>query len=185
MIRSCFLFSILIILIGSGCKKNDPEIPNEEEVITTLNYILTPVNGGNTVTFSFKDLDGDGGTAPVVIGGVLKVNTTYQGKLELLNEQENPVGNISKEVEEEGELHQFFFNNSGGLTVTVQYDDQDAMGRPIGLKNKLITSSFSAGKLTITLRHQPDKTASGVSSGNIANAGGETDIEVTFNVKVE
>ena len=35
------------------------------------------------------------------------------------------------------------------------------------------------------LRHEPDKSAAGVSSGDITNAGGETDIEVSFNVIIE
>ena len=38
---------------------------------------------------------------------------------------------------------------------------------------------------TITLRHEPAKTATGVSGGDITNAGGETDIEVVFDVTVE
>ena len=37
----------------------------------------------------------------------------------------------------------------------------------------------------MTLRHEPAKDASGVAAGDITNAGGETDIEVTFDVTVE
>jgi len=37
----------------------------------------------------------------------------------------------------------------------------------------------------VTLRHQPDKGAIGVSDGDITNAGGETDIEVLFDVIIE
>ena len=40
------------------------------------------------------------------------------------------------------------------------------------------------GTITVILRHEPDKDASGVSNGDITNAGGETDIEVVFNVEV-
>ncbi|HBK71516.1 MAG TPA: type 1 periplasmic binding fold superfamily protein, partial [Flavobacteriaceae bacterium] len=35
------------------------------------------------------------------------------------------------------------------------------------------------------LRHEPNKSASGVSDGDITNAGGETDIEVIFNITVQ
>ena len=31
----------------------------------------------------------------------------------------------------------------------------------------------------------PDKFANGVKQGNIANAGGETDIEITFDVEIQ
>ena len=43
----------------------------------------------------------------------------------------------------------------------------------------------SNGTVVVTLRHQPDKTASGVSSGDITYAGGETDIEVSFPLVIE
>jgi hypothetical protein len=39
--------------------------------------------------------------------------------------------------------------------------------------------------LKITLRHEPNKKASGVVGGSITNAGGETDIEVSFDVEVK
>jgi hypothetical protein len=184
MLKSFYLFIILLLSV-TGCKLEDPEIPNEEELITTMHFRLSPAGGGTPITLSFKDLDGDGGSAPVITSGNLIKNTTYLGELELLNEQQSPPVNISTEIKNEGEEHQFFFHTTGNLGITVQYDDQDSQGNPIGLKNKLITSGASTGKLTITLRHEPDKSAPGVFSGNIANAGGETDIEITFDVEVE
>jgi hypothetical protein len=39
--------------------------------------------------------------------------------------------------------------------------------------------------VVVTLRHEPDKGAAGVSGGDITNAGGDTDIEVTFPVVIE
>ncbi|MDZ4708084.1 MAG: type 1 periplasmic binding fold superfamily protein [Saprospiraceae bacterium] len=185
MFRSVLSIFFILLVIVLGCKKDDPIIPNEEEIITSLKYTLTPVGGGNTVLLSFKDLDGDGGNSPVIMSGKLSRNTTYLGSLELLNEQESPVGNITNEIEMENKDHQFFFTVSGGLSLTVSYDDTDGNGKPVGLKTRLTTTVASAGKLTITLRHLPDKSAPGVASGNIANAGGDTDIEVNFEVNVE
>ena len=43
----------------------------------------------------------------------------------------------------------------------------------------LSTGEASSGTLTLTLRHEPNKPNSG-----LADAGGETDIEVTFDVAV-
>lgn len=185
MFRSSLLLFILIFSIGTGCKLEDPIIPNEEEVITTLKYTLTPMGGGNPILFSFKDLDGDGGSAPVLESGKLTRNSIYLGSLELLNEQEIPVGNITNEIEMEKNNHQFFFTVSGGLSLLVNYEDTDGNGKPVGLKTRLTTTTASSGNLTITLRHEPNKAASGVDSGNMANAGGETDIEITFVVHVE
>ena len=166
-----------------SCDKSDPVIPNEEELITTVTYTLTS-STGEKVELNFKDLDGDGGQAPVITTGKLKPNTTYTGELKLLNETESPAENITLEIEEEALEHQFFFQVSGA-NATVTYKDQDTGGNPLGLRSEVKTGAVSTGQLTITLRHEPNKTASGVSQGNIANAGGETDIEVTFPLTIE
>lgn len=179
---SGFLF---VALLSFSCEKDDPVIPHEEELITTLNYQLVPQGGGDTVVLSFKDIDGEGGNAAVVTGGVLKANTTYDGSLSLLNESESPAESITEEIEEEDDEHQFFFEKAGGLDVDISYADADADGNPVGLSTTLVTGAASSGTLVITLKHEPSKSASGVSDGLIANAGGETDIEVSFNVEVE
>lgn len=102
----------------------------------------------------------------------------------LLNETETPPEDVSEEVREEDEEHQFFFSTTvDGLSIA--YDDMDEDDNPIGLATRLTTGNAADGTMTIILRHEPDKKASGVSGGNIANAGGETDIEVTFNVSVQ
>ncbi len=174
----------MLILSCSKDQPQDPVIPNEEEVITTLELTLTPTDSGNPVIFSFKDLDGDGGDAPTISGGTLRTNSTYTGYLQLLNELENPVGNISEEVEEEAEEHQFFFQSTiSGMDIN--YDDTDANGNPIGLAINVSTNTADSGTLRIILKHEPDKFATDVSSGDITNAGGETDIEVTFPINVE
>lgn len=170
----------------SACDEDDddPIIPNEEELITTVNYVLTPAGGGSAVTLTFVDLDGDGGNAPTITGGTLEMNQTYSGELELLNESENPAEDITEEIEEEDEDHQFFFSSDiAGLTFT--YNDMDADGNPIGLKSTLTTGNAGSGTITIILQHEPDKNAAGVSDGDITNAGGEIDIEVTFPIDVQ
>ncbi len=181
---------ICLFFLGStilfGCKKEKKTvIPNEEELITTLRYNLVPSGGGATVQFTFTDLDGDGGNAPAVVGGTLMANTTYNGSIELLNETETPAEDITLEVQEEDEEHQFFFESLDGLAATMNYADQDGNGQPLGLKSTLVTSGASSGKVRIILRHEPNKTAQGVSGGDITNAGGETDIEVEFPVTIQ
>lgn len=174
----------MAILAVSSCKKEDPIIPNEEEVITTLVYTLTPQDGGNTVEFRFTDLDGDGGDAPVITNGTLDTNTVYNGSLSLLNETETPAEEITEEIEEEAEDHQLFFTLSG-VSASVDYADADADGNPIGLFTTVSTTTASTGTLVVTLRHELSKGAEGVSAGDITNAGGETDIEVTFDVTIQ
>ncbi len=186
-INPLLLLGMFSMLFAFACKKDEPEdpiIPNEEEVITTLILTLNPDGPGNPVVLTFEDLDGDGGIAPTISGGVLDTNTTYNGSLELLNELENPAQDITEEIEEEAVDHQFFFQPSDNI-LSVAYDDMDANGNPIGISTILTTTEAGIGTLTITLRHEPNKEAPGVSTGDITNAGGETDIEVTFNVEVQ
>ena len=180
-----FLMGLIgLSIISTSCKKEeDPQIPNEEEVITTLIYTLISHDMSDTVVMRFQDLDGDGGNNPIIMGGTLMANTMYHGELELLNEVEGE--DITQEIKDEAEEHQFFFQVKDGLDAMVTYDDMDMDGNPIGLMSNLDSKTVSAGKLTITLRHEPAKDAPGVSDGNIANAGGETDIEVTFDVDIQ
>lgn len=184
MKKYIFLFSSLVIMSLTSCSSNDPEIVNEEELITTLRVTLTPQGGGTVVTLQLQDLDGDGPSAPVTtVSGPLQANTTYTGVAQVLNETESPAENITLEVEEEGDEHQFFYTFSNSI-ATVTYTDQDKNGRPIGITFDLATTTAGIGNLTVTLRHEPNKAASGVSAGIITNAGGETDVEATFNLTV-
>lgn len=164
---------------------DDPIIINEEEVITTVTATLTPVGGGTIITLQSRDLDGDGPNVPVItISGNLAPNTTYSGAIEVLNETVTPPENITEEVEEEGDEHQFFFTPTNSV-VTVAYADMDINGDPIGIEFTLTTTNASSGNLTVTLIHEPNKNAAGVSSGDITNAGGETDAEATFAIGVQ
>lgn len=181
---SILLSSVLCLLALSCGTDEDPVIPSPPEVITTLTYTLTPTGGGDEVVLTFQDLDGDGGNAPIITGGTLHSDTSYTGSLGLLNETETPAGDIGVEVKEEDEDHQFFFATSI-MGLSVAYADADANGNPLGLSTTLSTGATGDGTLTITLRHKPDKSANGVSEGTIDNAGGETDIEVSFDIRVE
>jgi len=178
-------FATATLLFLGSCKKDDPVIPNEEEIITSLTYTLSPEGGGDEIELIFRDLDGDGGDSPSIIGGTLESNTTYNASLELLNETTSPAGDISAEIIAEAEEHQFFFQITGTLESSVEYNDQDANGNPIGLSTKVSTAGNSSGSLKITLRHEPNKSGAGVSDGDITNAGGETDIEVSFDITIQ
>lgn len=177
-----FAAPLIICALLLSCSDDDENpIPvDEEEVITTMNVTLL-VSGGTPVTLQSQDLDGDGPNAPQInISGNLAANTTYTGAIELLNETETPAEDITVEVAEEDEEHQFFFSTSGSITG-VTYDDQDEGGNPVGLSFSLITGDAGSGTLLITLRHEPKKP----NDGSLADAGGETDIAQSFSVVVE
>ncbi len=185
-LKFIILFALFsVVLSCSDDDESGPIIINEEEVITTLNLTLTPVGGGMPVVLSSRDLDADGPNPPVVTVENLTANTTYQGVLEVLNETESPAEDITEEVAEEDEDHQFFFQVIGNATVTVSYSDTDADNNPVGIQVNLTTGDASTGDMVVTLRHLLDKFGTGVSDGDITNAGGDTDVEVTFPITVQ
>lgn len=180
------LLSLLALsgVLFTACSDDDdgtPEEVNEEETITTMTVTLVPQGGGDTITLQSQDLDGDGPNAPTVtVSGNLAGNTTYDGTIVLLNETETPAEDITEEVAEEDDEHQFFFGVSGSINA-VTYGDFDGDGNPLGITFDLETSTAGAASLTITLRHEPKKP----NDGTLADAGGETDIAQTFSLTVQ
>ena len=176
---SITLFTLLFV----ACSSDDdaaPEPVNEEEVITTM--IVTLDGPDQSVTLEYRDPDGpDGpGAETLTVSGALTTNTTYAGSIRLLNETEDPAENVTEEIEEEDDEHQFFYTVGTGLDVTYDYADEDENGNPVGLAFILTTGAASSGALTFTLRHEPTKPNDG-----LENAGGETDIEKSFDLVVQ
>jgi hypothetical protein len=183
--KNLSILAIAVVAIVSliACSKNDPQPINEDELITTITTTLK--NGSETTTLEYKDLDGDGPYEPSVnVSGNLKAATSYIGTVTFLNETTNPIGNITEEILAEGVDHQLFFQAPSAIG-TFAYADQDANGKPIGLSFTLTTGAATKGNLTVTLRHQPNKSADGVATGDITNAGGATDAVVNYPIVVE
>ncbi len=178
------LKSISLLILSTigffSCNNDDPVIPNEDELITTVTYTLTPV-GGDVVVFSFQDLDGDGSNPPVITNGILAANTSYTGVLSILNETEIPAEDIGEEVADESDEHQFFYVHEASLNTTITYADEDVNGNPLGLETSLQTGDASTGELVITLKHQPKKP----NNGTLVDAGGVTDVQVFFTVTIQ
>ncbi|WP_299122789.1 type 1 periplasmic binding fold superfamily protein [uncultured Winogradskyella sp.] len=183
-----YLFiAILSSTFFMACSDDDtPVLVNEEEVITTVQLTLIPVGSGDTVIFESKDLDADGPNAPVITTmGSINASSDYIGTVKFLNELEDPAEDITEEVADEADEHQVFYSFSGNSNSSVGYSDADEDGNPIGLSINFNSGTAATGNtVTITLRHEPTKDASGVSDGDITNAGGETDVEATFTYDV-
>lgn len=182
-IKNISLAVLGLLVFSCNNDDNAPQPVNEEELITTVKVTLT--NGSNSIILQSKDLDGDGPNAPVVtVSGNLAANTTYSGTIQFLNESVNPVDNITDEIEAEDNDHQIFYQLASGLG-TITYTDVDSNSKPVGLTFNYQTGNANAGNLIVTLRHLPNKSASGVSSGDITNAGGSTDAQVTLPVTIQ
>ncbi len=180
-------FGIIALLIASCSSDDNTSAPvNEEEVITTITATLTPQGGGTPITLTSRDLDGDGPNAPVItVSGNLATNTVYNGSVDLLNETVTPAESITAEIIEEALDHQFFFSGTNNIGTAGYAAPFDSNNNPVGVNFTFTTTAAATGNLTIVLRHEPNKTAAGVANGDITNAGGHSDIEVTFPVIVE
>lgn len=176
------LFAFVLIIFAAGCGEDeDPLIENEEEVITSVTLTLFPNGPQETVTFGFSDPDGDGGNDPVFsTDGQLVADASYRGQLSFANE----TGSIDAEIVDEGTDHQVFYETSGGVNLTLNYLDTDQALQALGLMTDFSTGATGSGQLKITLRHEPTKGPL-VVINRPDLAGGETDVEVTFDVTVQ
>lgn len=179
-IRLFTLFALGTILLSS-CSDDDenPELVNEEETITTIIVTLSGGMNGDIILRS-QDLDGDGPDAPVVtVSNDLEGNITYTGTIQFLNETEEPIDDITEEVQEEDDEHQVIYSSTGSIG-NVTTTDVDGDGNPLGLNFELATNTAGPASLTVTLRHEPNKP----NDGTLAGAGGETDATATFDLLI-
>ena len=190
MKKQILLLSFLVVaLIFTGCSDDDdtttPPPVNEQEVITTVEVILTA--DGTDYKLSWEDLDADGPGEPVIITPETMPSGIYSGDIQLYNKTVDPSDDeyvVTAEILEEDLDHQFFFSAGTGLNVTTEYTDTDSAGNPIGQQFSM-TAVSGSGIFTVSLRHEPDKNAPDVDLGDITNAGGETDVEIEFPITIE
>ena len=169
---------LLVPVFLQSCDKDDPEPVNEEEVITTVEVTLVPAGSGSPVALKFFDADGEQGSiAPLItVSSSLRASTTYSAVIELRNETVNPPLNITNEVAEEADDHLFCFDVSGDIVIS--YEDADRNGLPIGLFSTWQVGAAGNAQVIVSLRHQ-----AGTKTGECPG-GGESDVEITFNLAV-
>ena len=157
------------------------------ELITTVKLIVTPTTGSNVQSqvFAYRDIDGDGGAAPVVDTIRLSANQSYTVNVLVLDETKNPVDTTSNEIESERYVHEFFYTKIGTYDLTTTYLDFDDHNVPVGLKMRFdVGNAFTAknNALQVVLKHQPNLKPT---TGNGDSTLGETDAEVTFPILVK
>jgi hypothetical protein len=105
----------------------------------------------------------------------------------------DPEYDVTEEVEAEGDEHIFFFSwtndvfsdpsgngNIDNRADDVNYQDEDINGLPLGLETIWTAGAASSGEFRVVLKHQPDLKSATSESGI-----GETDLDLTFTVKIE
>lgn len=176
-----FMLPVLVLTVSLASCEKEKDDDNEEELITTVALRFTEVGGAGAVsTFTFKDIDGDGGAAPTVFQDiVLAPSKTYTVAITLTNESVSPAEDITGEVSAEASDHQFYFAPSGA-NVTISNLNNDGNGLPLGLTSTWTTGAVSNGTVKVTLKHKP-----GIKAAGDPVTKGDTDIELNWVTRVQ
>ncbi|MHA7131887.1 hypothetical protein [Algoriphagus namhaensis] len=189
--KKAWVYVMAVAAVGfTACESDDPVVENDEEVITDVVLKFTELdNAGNPTStmleFTASDPQGlENGSGPTIETITLDQNKSYRLQIEVLNSIENE--DITEEIEEEDDEHQFFFLGSAfvgsAAPMTYVYNDDQ-----LGLDGRLTvsTSSFNTANMRVILRHDLDKSFPGTdnpSFENFAAAGGSSDLDITFQV---
>ncbi|SFU12408.1 hypothetical protein SAMN04489724_4109 [Algoriphagus locisalis] len=180
----------------ASCSSEDPVPENDGEVITDVTLMFQEIDAsgnavGSPVEFTASDAEGiEVGGAPTIETVMLAKGKTYEMSIEVYNSIENE--NITEEIQEEGDEHQFYFLGSAFTSspfLSYTYDDEGT--ELIGLKGIVSVQQspgFSTAEMRVILRHDLDKNFPGADNPNFtdyAQAGGESDLDITFPVVVE
>jgi hypothetical protein len=169
---------LLTGLFACDSSEPDDEGVGEQEFITRV--LLTFNGGGETITAEANDPDGDG-TEFEVDTIVLTAGVSYSATTQVFDDINGE--NITEEIEDEAEEHQFFYTPGGGISgrVTVTVRDTDVNGLPVGLEFDLDDSGDqpAGGTLRVILSHYDEEPKNGTDRSD------ETDVDVTFPVTIE
>jgi hypothetical protein len=192
-LKKVSLYLLAVMAFGfASCESEDPEKENDGEVITDVTLSFQELNESNTpvgAILNFKASDPQGievGKSPTIEPISLTRGKKYVMTIKVTNEIEKE--DITKEILEEAAEHQFFFLGPvfDSNIFSIQY--ADAGGIALGLKNTVTVSSSTGtnnSSMRVVLRHDLNKSFAGASNPNFANfaqAGGESDLDITFPV---
>jgi len=192
-LKKVSLYLLAVLAFGfASCESEDPEKENEGEVITDVTLKFQELNSSNALVgsvLSFKASDPQGievGKTPTVQSISLAKGKKYQMTIEVTNSIEGE--DITQEILTEAAAHQFFFLGPvfDSNIFSIQY--ADAGGIALGVKTNVTVSSSTGtnnSSMRVVLRHDLNKSFAGANNptfANFAQAGGETDLDITFPV---
>lgn len=189
-IKKPWIYALAALMFGfASCESEDPTPENDEEVITDVTLAFTELDAsgnptGLTFTFTASDPQGIELGNPTIETVSLDKNKTYRMQIEVFNSIENE--DITEEIEEEDDEHQFFFLGSAfvGSSAPMTYTYNDMQ---LGLDGTVVVgnSSINSSEMRIVLRHDLNKGFAGASNPSFENfvqAGGSSDLDITFPV---
>lgn len=188
-----FLGSIFATVVLMACDDdNVPAEGNDEEFITKVELIFSPVSGGNPIVITAEDPDGEG---PKGLSSASDIMLSAGDDYELFVGFENIINgeDITKEVEEEADEYMIFFGFSEGVFKSpsgtgniqgpggVNYVDKDENNLPIGLVTSWIAGDAGkSGTFRLVLKHQPN-----TKSMNTTVADGVSAVDVTWGISIQ
>ncbi len=181
------IIALLFLGMTIACSDDEtttPEVINEEEVVTTVELVITDVESNESQTVLWADGVNTLDNKPKI---ALAANKSYITSVRFLNAS-NPddIENITEEVIEEKDEHLVFLAPENSLTdfVIASNPDADAIDSDnigINIVTDWATMAASTGTLTVFLIHQPTS-----KTGTTRSAfGGETEAEAVFDVVIE
>ena len=189
------IVALLTILTISSCSKKDPKKPiitNPQEMLTTI--LVKGYNQNDSLnpnyqfTYKWEDLDGDGGNLPVIDTLNLDSGIIYKCEIIIIDKSKTPFDTVTNAIEEEKNVHQFFFAPSANLTGKIKTEildfDTNIPSLPVGLSFNFITKSNQSfttpifGSLNIVLSHY-DGVPKTIEKSS------ESDIDITFPLKLK
>jgi len=185
ILKFAFLATVIGTLTFSSCKKNPtptPEDAQEEYDASRIQFVLLNPEGSETTDTTTIDFNRNGVAAPNT--AMLMSNKHYRMLITLLNHGNS----VNDEVLEEGTIHQFFFIASQNNVFDYAYNDFDVNSRGIGLDGTAIISGPGTTQLKVVLRHGLDKSkpeAQSWNSTSYENAGGEDDLNISFQITAQ
>ncbi|HCH65987.1 MAG TPA: hypothetical protein DFR83_24510 [Deltaproteobacteria bacterium] len=203
-LSTVLLLGLPLLVACEDVKEDEGEDGHDHNhgLITALELNFTD-SSGSTSTFSFSDPTGDGSNT-TTDDIVLTAGESYDVSMRVLNQLEEPVEDVTIEIDELAEEHQFFFTGtavfgpasaSQSAVVEHTYNDEDANGLPLGLDNVFVASTAGEDTMWVTLRHMPPESSQDVkveglaealsaSGGDFSVIGGSNDIQKEFLVTV-
>ncbi|WP_238531821.1 hypothetical protein [Nitritalea halalkaliphila] len=190
------LLAVFMIGLGFACSEAEaPEEENEVEIFTDVELIFTAEDGSHVVRALAEDPTGGLGIDSrfTVEPITLRPNTAYILTFELLNRLVSPVEDVQKEIRDEDDEHQMFFEftrdvfsdpmgigNIEDRDGAINYLDFDDNGLPLGLKTRWVTGGPVMGaEFRVWLAHQP-----GVKSATSTATDGDVDFDITFELNI-
>lgn len=177
-----FALIAIISLSVFSCRNNEdvPEDIHEHEEANKITLTLTENGSANTQTVIYQTGSGAGKAL------MLENGKTYTAEVKFYHAHGTAQEDLTPEIITEKDEH-FLEYAFAGVNIEITRGTTDITrtdGKKLGLKSQWkVTSAPSNAKANIKLIHGASSVDDTASNGGGKHTGGETDIDVTFDVK--